>query len=240
MEAIYLTLAIVLFSLFTSLIISKLYNCWLFTGFLWFLFIAFTLCTKFVDLGAIGPESSTVGFSHMNRHAQISFGQHEIWDKISDIPLLISLLMALFFGILGLIEFIKRKSLKKVDVNILSTGILYLAIIAFYVFFEFINVNYRPVLIEGKLEASYPSSHILIVSTITWNALVNLSYYSQKKCIYVPCALLGGILIGITFAGRMFSGMHWLSDALAGIILSLALVSTCKTITRKIITKKAN
>ena len=63
---------------------------------------------------------------------------------------------------MGLGQWIRRKSLRKVDFTILALGIFYIATAAAFLFFENHVINYRPLLIGGNLEASYPSSTTLL------------------------------------------------------------------------------
>ena len=62
---------------------------------------------------------------------------------------LVPIAFCLGFAIFGLAQWIKRKSLLKVDLSILALGGFYLLVMATYVLFEYVVINYRPVLIYG-------------------------------------------------------------------------------------------
>ena len=75
---------------------------------------------------------------------------------------------------LGLGQLLKGKSLLKVERSILALGVFYAVVMAAYLVFEVWVVNYRPVLIEGALEASYPSSTTLLVLCVMPTAMMQL------------------------------------------------------------------
>ncbi len=93
-------------------------------------------------------------------------GVHMTIYTITDWLGLVPIFICLCFGVLGLVQLIKRRSLLKVDSDILILGAYYVLVIACYLVFEVIPINYRPVMIEGRLEASYPSSTTLLVLSV--------------------------------------------------------------------------
>ena len=147
-----------------------------------------------------------------------------IWYHITDWLGFAGILTALGFSVLGLIQLIKRKSLKKVDADIYILGAFYLLVIALYCFFETFIVNYRPVLINGYLEASYPSTHTMIICSIMGTAILQWRDRIHKKFLKMTLVLLSTAVIFITVAGRLISGVHWFSDIIGGLFLSGALV----------------
>ena len=122
------------------------------------LFILWTVAISLIDVQPIGPQNSSVGFATLNGFIHSLTGVHMAIYTVTDWLGLIPLCFILGFALLGLIQLIKRKSLFKVDSSILVLGAFYIVVMAAYLFFEFYVVNYRPVLINGFLEASYPSS----------------------------------------------------------------------------------
>lgn len=128
------------------------------------------------------------------------------------------------FGILGLVQMIKRKSLLKVDYSVLVLGVFYVIVMAAYVFFEIFVINYRPVLIEGYLEASYPSSTTMLVMCVMPTAIMQfhdrIGHELLRKGIsYIMIAFTVFMVIG-----RLLSGVHWLTDIVGGALLSAGLV----------------
>lgn len=195
------------------------------TGILFILFALFTLVVKMIDVQAIGPMNAKVGLATLNQAAASFFGVHEIWYTITDYLGYLAIAAAFAFALWGLVQFIRRKSLWKVDSAILSLAGLYILVVAFYVFFEIVIVNYRPVLMEGVLEASYPSSHTMLVVAIMASAPIALKrLIGQHKAAVGIAQITAAIVIVVTVVGRMLSGVHWLTDIIGGVLLSAAIV----------------
>lgn len=195
------------------------------TGLLFLLFAGFTLAAKAVDVRAIGPENSSVGFAAINQFVFNLFGVNLIWYEITDWLGLAALLFAFGFALLGLFQLIKRKSLLKVDFSILALGVFYILVIALYVLFEIVIINYRPIILYAGLEASYPSSHTMIVICIMATAMLQFHrLFALHKTWLVILDSISILLMAVTIGGRLISGVHWFTDIIAGMILSSALV----------------
>ncbi len=193
-------------------------------GGLLILFILFTASLMCIDVKAIGPNGSSVGLATINRSIQNMLDVHVVLYKATDWLGLVAILIALGFATLGLVQLIERKSILCVDSSILALGVFYLLVMSAYLFFEFNIVNYRPVLINNTLEASYPSSTTMLVMCIVPTAMMQFHRLIQNKTVRtVICVLLGVFLI-VMIIGRMLSGVHWFTDILGGILLSSALV----------------
>lgn len=191
------------------------------------LFAAFLLWTAvicLVDVRAIGPRGSTVGFAALNRFFHGLTGVHMPLYVITDWLSLIPLGCACGFTMLGLVQWAKRKSLLKVDRSLLFLGGFYLVVMAAYLFFELVAVNYRPVLIEGVLEASYPSSTTMLTLTVMPTAMIQINPRLKRPALRRTA--FGSILVFTAFMviGRLVSGVHWLTDIIGGILLSASLV----------------
>lgn len=142
-----------------------------------FLLAAFALWTwavSRVDVLPIGPQGSAVGFASVNRRFHQFTGVHWGIYTLTDWLGLIPIATAALFGLLGLCQWVRRKSLRKVDPSLFLLAGFYGAVMAAYVLFEIFPVNYRPVLIEGVLEASYPSSTTLLMLTVLPTAALQL------------------------------------------------------------------
>lgn len=183
-------------------------------------FLIWTLLVIFVDVKPLGVNSSNIGLSTMNLAFFNLTNTNLTLYTITDWLGLISIAICVGFGVLGLIQLIKRKSLFKVDKDILILGIYYVIVILIYLIFEMIPINYRPILIEGRMETSYPSSTTLLVLSVA----PTLSFEIHKRIKDRKIVILVDI-INISFAlfmviGRLLSGVHWLSDIIGSIILS--------------------
>ena len=187
-------------------------------------FVLWTAAVGLIDVRTIGPNGSAVGFATINRFFHSLTGVHMSLYVITDWLGLIPLAFALGFALLGLIQWTKRKSLFKVDRSILILGGFYLAVTAAYALFEVFVINYRPVLIGGVLEASYPSSTTLLVMCVMPTAAMQL-YARIKNNILRSCTTF--VISAFTVfmvAARSISGVHWFSDIIGGALLSGTLV----------------
>lgn len=187
-------------------------------------FVLWTVAVRFIDVKAIGPNESTVGFATVNELFHKLTGVNFIFYSITDWLGLVPVFVCLGFGVLGLIQWIKRKHILKVDYNILVLGGFYIAVMIAYLFFEKNVINYRPVLINGCLEASYPSSTTLLVLCIMPTAIMQLNARIKnlvlKRCITIVIT----VFIAFMIIGRLISGVHWLTDIVGGALLSAGLV----------------
>ena len=187
-------------------------------------FLLWTVAIRFVDIQAIGPRESAVGFATINRLFHNLTGVHMALYTVTDWLGLVPLIFVMGFATLGLIQWIKRKHLLKVDYSILVLGGFYMAVMAIYVLFEVLVVNYRPVLIDGILEASYPSSTTMLVMCVMPTAIMQLNARIKNKACKGIATSAITVFIGFMVIGRLISGVHWLSDIIGGALLSVGLV----------------
>lgn len=190
--------------------------------------IIYTILVKYVDTSIIGPNGSVVGFSSLNSFVFNLTGNNMTLYKITEVLGFIPILIALMYAVIGLIQVIDRKSLK-VDKELIALGILYVVVILIYVFFEKCIINYRPVLIDGILEASYPSSHTLLSICICGSALLINKYLFNNKKIYRYINIVSIISMVLIVLGRLLSGVHWASDIIGSIIISITLLKILET-----------
>ena len=194
------------------------------SGLLFIAFLIFTILLKFVDVDAIGPNNSSVGFSKLNKAIADAIGYNDIWYKITNILGYLAILLALGFAIYAFVQLCKRKSIKRVDTDLILLGAFYISVIAFYCFFELFVVNYRPVLVDGALEASYPSSHTMLTISICCSSIFVLRKRIKSNEIFVPVSIALAIVSLVTVVGRIASGVHWFTDIIGACLLSAFLV----------------
>jgi undecaprenyl-diphosphatase len=148
-----------------------------------------------------------------------------IWYHITDWLGLVPIFIAMIYAFIGLIQLIKRRSIFKVDKELIILGVFYIIVICLYVFFEKFIVNYRPILMNGFLEASYPSSHTLMTICLCGSSIiVNRKFYNNKIAKFVN--ILSLVVVLITVIGRLLSGVHWFTDIIGGIFIGGALLMT--------------
>ena len=187
-------------------------------------FALWTAAVQLVDIQPIGPQNSAVGFATINTYFHNLTGVHMSLYTITDWLSVIPLCFVMGFGILGLTQWIRRKHFRKVDYSILVLGGFYIVVLAAFLFFEVYVVNYRPVLINGVLEASYPSSTTMLVMCIMPTAFMQLQ--ERVRNTIRRRWILSGITVFTLFMviGRLVSGVHWLTDIVGGALLSIGLV----------------
>ena len=197
----------------------------LFTSISLFLaFVLWTLCVRFVDVKAIGPRNSSVGFATLNSFihnlAGVNMNIYILTDWLGIVPLL----FCFGFAILGLIQWIKRKSLSKVDYDILVLGAFYVIVITAYVLFEIVVINHRPVLINGYLEISYPSSTTMLVACVMPTSIMQFNCRIKSIALKKSISITIYAFIIFMVGGRLISGVHWFSDIFGGLLLSISLI----------------
>ena len=188
------------------------------------LFLLWTIAIKFIDIQAIGPCESTVGFATLNNLAHTITGVHMELYNITDWLGLVPIMFVIAFGILGLIQWIQRKHILKVDYSILILGIFYIVVIAVYVVFEVVTVNFRPVLINNYLEKSYPFSTTMLVMTVMPTVIIQFKARIKNSIIKNCINTLIVAFIMFMVIARFISGVHWITDIIGGAMLSVGLV----------------
>ena len=190
-----------------------------------FLAIGFTVLVKVVDVKQVGVNETSIGFATVNQFVFNFFGVNMVWYHITDWLGLVPIFMAMTYALIGLIQLIKRKNLFKVDKEIITLGIFYVVVMALYLFFEKVIVNYRPILMDGFIEASYPSSHTLMTICLCGSSIiVNRKLFNNKITKFMN--ILSIAIILITIIGRLISGVHWFTDIIGGSFISIALLMT--------------
>ena len=192
-------------------------TCMLFAFFLW------TATIQFIDVQTIGPQGSSVGFATLNGFVHNLTGVHMSLYAITDWLGLVPLAFVMGFALLGLVQWIKRKYFLKVDYSILVLGGFYIVVMAVYVLFEVFVVNYRPVLIGGILEASYPSSTTMLVMCVMPTAIMQFSARIKNNILKRFVASAITVFVVFMVIGRLLSGVHWFTDIIGGALLSAGL-----------------
>ena len=187
-------------------------------------FVLWTVLVCFVDVGEIGPEKSSVGFATLNGYFHNLTGVNMSLYTITDWLGLVPIGVAFGFAVLGLVQWIKRKSLSKVDSSILLLGGFYIVVIAVFILFEIVVINYRPTLINGELEASYPSSTTMLVTCVMPTAMMQLHARIKSDVFRRFIMLAIAAFTAFMVIGRLVSGVHWITDIIGGALFSAAIV----------------
>ena len=191
--------------------------------------------TQVIDDRAVGPVTVSdaepddetcfrLGFSGVNVGFFNRFGYHASLEKLTKLLGYIALLTVAAFGAIGCLQLVRSRSLRGVDPEIIILGVFYVIVLAFYVVFEKLIVNYRPVIFDEGLEASYPSSHTMLVIAVMLTAPAQLSRLVPSKLVGRLAKPLCFVIIAVMIVGRLLSGVHWLTDIIGGVLLALSLV----------------
>lgn len=207
---------------------------WRSAGVFFLLFIVFTLLLRFVDVQAIGPQGSSVGFASINGFVHKLTGVHMNWYEITDKLGYLALATAPVFAFVGILQLVQRKSLLKVDKSILVLGAFYVVVLVAYALFELLIVNYRPVLIDGILEASYPSSHTMMSVCFMSAAITECKLLLKNQTVCRILQILCTVLMVVIVVGRLISGVHWFTDIVGGLMISSALVLAYLSVLRSL------
>ncbi|MBR2455033.1 MAG: phosphatase PAP2 family protein [Clostridia bacterium] len=188
-----------------------------------FAFAVWTMLIQIIDVQAVGINNTNIGFATFNTWFHSLTGANMTLYTITDWLGLVPIFIGMCFGFSGLLQLIKRKSLLKVDFDIRILGVYYVIVILCYLIFEMIPINYRPIFINGFAEASYPSSTTLLVlgvmPTLIFQANRRIKSDKIKKIICVITILFSVFMV----VGRLVSGVHWITDIVGSILLSMGL-----------------
>lgn len=202
------------------------------------MFILFTMSLKVVDMQPIGPMGSYVAYAGINKMIHELFGVNMTLYNITDWAGVVAIFVAFGFAILGLVQWIKRKSIWKVDSSILVLGVFYILVFGAYVFFEFYVINCRPILINGILEASYPSSTTMLAMCVLPTAMIQfhrlIKNYKIRNIVNILCGLFTAFMV----IGRLICGVHWFTDIFGGLLFSIAMILNYCSINNFILSKE--
>ena len=187
------------------------------------LFVIWTLLIQIVDVKPLGQNGTNIGLSTFNCWFHKLTGVHMSIYVITDWFGLVPIFVCIAFCVVGIIQLIKRKSLFKMDYDIILLGIYYVLVIFGYLLFEMIPINYRPILIEGVMEASYPSSTTLLVLSVMPTLVLQANRRLKNAVVKKIICILSVAFTLFMVIGRLVSGVHWFSDIVGGVMLSAGL-----------------
>ncbi len=187
------------------------------------LFVFWTVLIQCVDIQVVGPKDTKVGFASLNVRFHHLTGVHKNLYTVTDWLGLVPILICGCFGLIGLGQWIRRKKMLRVDSDILLLGIYYLLVISGYLLFEMVPINYRPILIDGYLEASYPSSTTLLVLSV----MPTLKFQTDRRCgkraLRHAATAFTVVFSLFMVIGRLIAGVHWATDIIGSVFLSAGL-----------------
>ena len=193
-------------------------------------FVIWTHLIQTLNVQSIGQNGTDVGFASFNSWFHKIAGVNMMLYTITDWLGLVPLFVCMMFACVGFVQLIKRKRLLKVDFDIILLGMYYVVVIFSYLIFEMIPINYRPVLINGVMEASYPSSTTLLVlsvmPTLAFQVERRLKNYNIRKIITILTYVFSVFMV----IGRLVSGVHWFTDIVGSVFISAGLYYMYKAV----------
>ena len=194
------------------------------------LFLIWTMLVMNYDVQNIGVNGSSVGFAVLNSTVHKLFGTdmalYFITDWLGLVPVFICLCIAFF----GMCQLFKRKDLFRVDFDILILGIYYIIVFSIYLSFEMIPINYRPILINGAMEVSYPSSTTLLVLSIMPTLCFQIKRRVSNRTVVQMICIFSYLFSAFMAVCRLVSGVHWFSDILGSVFISFGLFYIYKAV----------
>ena len=187
------------------------------------IFVLWTVLIRCVDVQPAGVNGTDIGFAAVNVWFHRLTGVHLWIYTVTDWLGLVPIVICLCFGVLGLIQLIRRRNLMKVDADILLLGVYYILVILGYLIFEMIPINYRPILIDGAMEASYPSSTTLLVLSVMPTLIFQTERRAKKLFVRRAAAVFSALFSAFMVIGRLVAGVHWLTDIIGAVLLSSGL-----------------
>ena len=187
------------------------------------LFLILIVLIKTVDVQPVGPENSQIGLAAINTSFHNLTGLQMTLYKVTQVTGYLAILSVVIFGLWGVWQLIQRKSIARMDKDILLLGGLYAALAVCYLFFEKCIINYRPVILDEGLEASFPSSHTMLAMCLMLAAMEQLRRRLKDQPLGRILSMVCAVLLAVTVIGRLLSGVHWLTDILGGLLLGGAL-----------------
>ena len=201
-------------------------------------FALWTVSIRHIDVQNAGPNGTEIGFAMINVWFHRLTGVHMLIYTITDWLGLVPIIICMCFGVIGLAQLIKRRSLLTVDSDILLLGAYYVVAILGYLLFEMVPINYRPILIDGNLEASYPSSTTLLVLTV----MPTLKYQADRRIanpvIREVITVFVIVFTAFMVIGRLISGVHWATDIAGSVFLSSGLFMIYRYMADRSVSKK--
>lgn len=193
-------------------------------------FAVWTILIQMVDVQQVGLNGTDIGLATFNGWFHKLTGTNMPLYIITDWLGIVPLVICMIFATIGLIQLIKRRSLLQVDYDIIILGIYYILVMLGYFVFEMIPINYRPVFINGHMEASYPSSTTLVVLSVMPTLIFQCNRRIKNAWVKIVINIVSIIFSAFMVIGRLLSGVHWITDIIGSIILSAGLFLIYKAV----------
>ena len=187
------------------------------------IFILFTIMVTALDGQTV--DGHRLGLATMNGWWRDLVGVNAAWRVVSDVVAVGTVFGAVGLLIVQIVAVVRGRGLRPVvrdwwgvDLVLISLGIC-------YGLFQIVVINYRPLLMHGVAEASYPSSHVLLFATVWPLLILTLWRMTKRRWVRVTVMVVGMMVMLAGIVARALSGYHWLSDLVGGVLLGVTLVA---------------
>ena len=197
------------------------------------LFICFTVALAFLRTETIKLGEYEIMATRVDVAVFSCINASHVWLVISEIIGYVAIFLAFLVFVYAVVQFFKLKSIKKLNPTLVCVLITYAVTVLFYVVFELVSLNYRPVLVDGQIEKSYPSSHALLTLVVSYTIKVIAEEKIRSKKARVGLNVFIVLIVIVCAIGRLFSAMHWLSDVIGSVLLGLAICFFSKALRLK-------
>lgn len=198
---------------------KKLVNLYTILGFSFLVLFIILMLLLNVDKAVIAESGKEVGLSHINN--LVSYSYKDNIDTMTDLLMYVTFTVVVFEGCLGIYQLVTRKSLFKVDIEIIIFGIALVVMVGLWLLFDYvIKINIRP---THEEEGSFPSTHVLITTFLALSSHAFICFVYDNKIAKYGSLLFAISIIAIVLFGRVASGMHYITDVTGGLFLGLAL-----------------
>lgn len=192
------------------------------------LFIILIILLKCVDVKTL-YDCDSIGLAGLNKVYYKEY--NKALDILSDVIFYLVIAFNVFLIVLYAINLSKTKSLKAGYKFYIYFSILLLGIILWLLFDKVICINTRPNIKDGVVEGSFPSTHVFLTAYIVLSSPYLFLKMEKNKGLEKANKLGFEEIITIIFISialvmtvlRLYSGMHWLTDCVGGLILGFFL-----------------
>jgi undecaprenyl-diphosphatase len=188
-----------------------------------------TALVQCVDVQPVGQNGTNIGFATFNVWFHGVTGVHMGIYTVTDWLGLVPIAVCLCFGVLGIMQLVRRRSLLRVDADLLLLGAYYIVVILCYLVFEMVPINYRPIPIDGIMEASYPSSTTLLVLSVMPTLKLQVDRRAKSPQLRITTTVFAFSFSALMVIGRLVAGVHWATDIVGAVLLAAGLFMLYKS-----------
>lgn len=188
---------------------------------LWLILLIFTILVSFVDVKIYNVTNTEIGLYSLNKIFLVNSINSNYINIISNGIFLICLLVIILMLLLITFEYFKTKKINKNNLNFIIHFLI--MVLIWIIFDKILIINYRPILINGNIEGSYPSTHVMVSTFVLLFLSDKLKKIFKNDKIFYIISI--GLII-IQSISRILLTMHWFTDIIGGLLIGCLLFFT--------------